>query len=93
MKKIDQVKALLSTREWVSGVALNRVQSRFGASILILRRGDNDGKCWVIEKRTNGFASWEYRLTGFAESYDTKSPHCLDCGSKRVFVRDDRRSK
>lgn len=90
MKKIEAVANALRDGKWMTSSMLARVQNRFGASLLILRKGEFDGLHWVIEK-LRGEYEWQYRLSGFTETYEPQSPRCLDCGSKRVQVRDDRR--
>lgn len=91
MSKLELVARALSGGGWRSGSALARLQHRFGASILLLRKGDYDGVCWEIEKRRAGVGVWEYRLTGRTlVPYQPHSPYCCDCGSIRIAIRDDR---
>lgn len=89
MRKIEAVAAALSNGQWLTSSMLARVQNRFGASILLLRKGDFDGRFWNIEK-LRGEYEWQYRLAGFTDSYNPDSPQCLDCGSLNVRIRDDR---
>lgn len=91
MSKLELVARALDGGRWLSGTLLAQLQHRFGSSILLLRKGDYDGRCWKIEKRRAGVGVWEYRFMGKTlEPYLPHSPRCLDCGSRRIAVRDDR---
>ena len=83
---------MLSDGAWHTSEELAQAQNRFGSSLLILKKGDYDEMSWVIEKARADRRQWQYRLVcKTKEKYVPASPTCLDCGSHRVLVRDDRK--
>lgn len=90
MRKIELIAHRLSDGQWHSSGELARIQHRFGASILILRKGEFDQLYWEIEKRQAGVGVWHYRFVKKSKTpYKPQSPRCPTCGT-RMHVRDDR---
>lgn len=65
---------------------VEKVGHRFGASILILRRGEGpDGEHWKIQGeavRGEKPGEWRYRHVGYVGGYRTRAPQCPKCGTK-----------
>lgn len=78
---------VLKDGQWHTNWELvEKVGHRFGASILILRRGEGpDGEHWKIQGeavRGGKAGEWRYRHVGYAGGYRTKAPKCPKCGTK-----------
>jgi hypothetical protein len=87
---LERVAEMLSWGDWVSGNELKLISHRFGHYILCLRRGDHDGRFWIIEKERRSKGEWKYRQLGFSGECNVDHPTCLDCGSTNIRMRDDR---
>jgi hypothetical protein len=91
MTNLEALANALEDRGWHLSTELAQVAGhRFGAQILLLRKGAHDDRCWDIKaERTDVKGVWRYRLEGFTSSYTPKTPYCPKCGHK-LHVEDVR---